>query len=45
MPKVGNKQFPYTPKGMAKAKVAAASKGKKVQYKNKGGAITRSKKK
>tara|TARA_R100000329_G_C7519652_1_gene183218 strand:+ start:405 stop:644 length:240 start_codon:yes stop_codon:yes gene_type:complete len=39
MPKVGKKHYPYTPKGMARAKAAAASKGKKVQYKNTGGVV------
>ncbi len=29
MPKVGNKKFPYTPKGMAMAKAAAKKKNKK----------------
>lgn len=32
MPKVGNKHFKYTPKGLAQAKAAAKKKGKKVQY-------------
>ena len=32
MPKVGNKHYAYTPKGMAKAKAAAKKKGKKVTY-------------
>tara|TARA_B100000287_G_scaffold410423_1_gene438818 strand:- start:87 stop:227 length:141 start_codon:yes stop_codon:yes gene_type:complete len=41
MPKVGKKHYPYTPKGMAKAKVAAAKKGTKVQYKNRGGAVAK----
>jgi hypothetical protein len=32
MPKVGNKKFSYTAKGMAKAKAAAKKSGKKVSY-------------
>lgn len=32
MPKVGNKHYAYTPKGMAKAKADAKKKGKKVKY-------------
>ena len=32
MPKVGNKHYSYTPKGMAKAKADAKKKGKKVKY-------------
>lgn len=32
MPKVGNKAFPYTPKGEADAKVVAKKKGKKVKF-------------
>ena len=32
MPKVGKKEFPYTPKGMAMAKAAAKKSGKKVKY-------------
>lgn len=32
MPKVGKKEFPYTPKGMAQAKAAAKKKGVKVKY-------------
>ena len=31
MPKVGKKEFPYTPKGMAAAKAAAKKKGVKVK--------------
>lgn len=35
MPKIGNKRFPYTPKGKAaaaKAKTTAAMKGKKAAF-------------
>lgn len=32
MPKVGNKHYAYTAKGMAKAKAAAKKSGKKVSY-------------
>ena len=32
MPKVGKKEFPYTPKGMAMAKAAAKKSGKKMKY-------------
>jgi hypothetical protein len=32
MPKVGKKHYSYTPKGMAKAKKEAKSKGIKVKY-------------
>ena len=32
MPKVGNKHYAYTKKGMAKAKSAAKKSGKKVSY-------------
>lgn len=32
MPKVGKKEFPYTPKGMAMAKNAAKKQGAKVSY-------------
>ena len=32
MPKVGKKEYPYTAKGMAMAKVAAKKKGTKVSY-------------
>ncbi len=32
MPKVGKKEFPYTPKGMAMAKNAAKKAGTKVKY-------------
>jgi len=32
MPKVGKKEYPYTPKGMAMAKAAAKKKGMKVRY-------------
>jgi hypothetical protein len=32
MPKVGNKKYPYTAKGMAKAKSDAKKSGKKVSY-------------
>jgi hypothetical protein len=32
MPKVGNKHYSYTAKGMAKAKAAAKKSGKKVSY-------------
>ena len=32
MPKVGNKHYAYTQKGMAKAKAAAKKSGKKVTY-------------
>ena len=32
MPKVGNKHYAYTKKGMAKAKADAKKKGKKVTY-------------
>jgi len=32
MPKVGKKEFAYTPKGMAQAKAAAKKTGMKVQY-------------
>jgi|TARA_R100000900_G_scaffold131146_2_gene107314 hypothetical protein len=35
MPKVGNKHYSYTKKGMAKAKAAAKKKGVKVSYKKK----------
>lgn len=31
MPKVGKKEFPYTPKGMAMAKAEAKKKGMKMQ--------------
>ena len=31
MPMVGNKKYPYTAKGKAKAKAAAKSTGKKVK--------------
>jgi hypothetical protein len=39
MPKVGKKEYAYTPKGMAQAKAEAKKKGMKVQYgkKKKGG--------
>jgi hypothetical protein len=33
MPKVGGKEFPYTPAGKAAAKKAAAKTGKKMQTK------------
>jgi hypothetical protein len=33
MPKVGKKEFPYTPKGMAMAKAAAKKSGKKKKKK------------
>ena len=33
MPKVGKKNYPYTPKGKAAAKKAARRKGKKVTKK------------
>ena len=32
MPKVGNKHYSYTAKGMAQAKAAAKKAGKKVSY-------------
>jgi hypothetical protein len=32
MPKVGKKEYPYTAKGMAKAKAAAKRKGLKIKY-------------
>tara|TARA_R100001510_G_C7570560_1_gene147121 strand:+ start:239 stop:394 length:156 start_codon:yes stop_codon:yes gene_type:complete len=32
MPKVGKKKFPYTPKGMKRAKKVARKSGKKVKY-------------
>jgi len=32
MPKVGKKEYPYTPKGMAMAKAAAKRKGLKIKY-------------
>jgi len=32
MPKVGNKHYAYTKKGMAKAKAAAKKSGKKVSH-------------
>ena len=32
MPKVGKKEYPYTPKGIAMAKNKAKALGKKVQY-------------
>lgn len=35
MPQVGNKKFPYTVKGKAAAKKAAAKTGMKVQSKTK----------
>ena len=35
MPRVGNKKYSYTKKGMAKAKAAAKKKGVKVSYKKK----------
>lgn len=35
MPKVGNKHYAYTPKGMAAAKKAAKKSGKKVSYRKK----------
>tara|TARA_R100000951_G_scaffold93661_1_gene82226 strand:- start:118 stop:225 length:108 start_codon:yes stop_codon:yes gene_type:complete len=35
MPKVGNKKFAYTPKGMAKAKQAAKRKNLKISYRSK----------
>lgn len=35
MPGVGKKKFPYTSKGMAKAKSYAKKMGKKVTYKRK----------
>tara|TARA_R100000808_G_C2113171_1_gene126642 strand:- start:474 stop:587 length:114 start_codon:yes stop_codon:yes gene_type:complete len=35
MPKVGKKHYPYTPKGIKMAKLAAKKKGKKVSYKKK----------
>jgi hypothetical protein len=31
MPKVGKKEYPYTSKGMAKAKAAAKRKGLKIK--------------
>jgi hypothetical protein len=31
MPKVGKKEFPYTPKGMAMAKAEAKKSGKKME--------------
>lgn len=37
MPKVGKKEYPYTPKGMAMAKTAAKKKGMKVKYGSKKG--------
>jgi len=35
MPKVGNKTYPYTAKGMKAAKSSAKKSGKKVTYKKK----------
>lgn len=35
MPKVGNKSYAYTSKGMAQAKAAAKKSGKKVSYRKK----------
>ena len=35
MPKVGNKKFSYTSKGMKAAKAAAKKAGKKLTYKKK----------
>ena len=32
MPKVGKKQYPYTPKGKAQAKTAAKRTGTKIRY-------------
>lgn len=32
MPKVGKKEYPYTPKGMAMAKAKAKKTGQKVKY-------------
>jgi len=32
MPKVGKKEYPYTPKGMAMAKASAKRKGLKIKY-------------
>ena len=32
MPKVGKKSYPYTAKGMARAKAAAKKKGKRITY-------------
>lgn len=32
MPKVGKKEYPYTAKGMAKAKAAAKKSGKSLKY-------------
>ena len=32
MPKVGKKEYPYTPKGIAMAKNKAKATGKKVSY-------------
>tara|TARA_R100000742_G_C4222356_1_gene45807 strand:+ start:533 stop:670 length:138 start_codon:yes stop_codon:yes gene_type:complete len=39
MPKVGKKKFPYTKKGMSRARSYAKNKGKKVSYMKKGGAL------
>jgi|VirMetMinimDraft_7_1064189.scaffolds.fasta_scaffold321520_1 hypothetical protein len=43
MPKVGNKEFSYTKKGMAAAKKAAKDTDQEVQYKMGGGYMMRNK--
>ena len=43
MPKVGNKEFPYTKAGMKAAKKAAKDTDQEVQYKMGGGYMMRNK--
>ena len=41
MPKVDGKHYDYSPKGIAMAQKAAQKKGVSVQYKKRGGKVTR----
>lgn len=43
MPKVGKKEFPYTPKGMAKAKAEAKKKGMKMESARSKGSVRKKK--
>lgn len=43
MPKVGKKEFPYTPKGMAAAKAEAKKTGKKMDSGRMKGAVRKKK--
>jgi hypothetical protein len=43
MPKVGKKEFPYSPKGMAMAKAEAKKSGKKMVSKQAKGSVRKKK--